>query len=94
MVHTDRMRPFKYPETITLAETTAFAAVDEYVEKFVDVENNGKNKKKWRFKIHLLGYEPDDDSWLGWDAVKNLQALDDIVEQSDDPELKEAVGKG
>jgi hypothetical protein len=97
LVHTDRVRPFKHPKTMTLAEATALAAVDMdefYVEKIVYVEKNGKNKKKWRFKIRWLGYEPDDDTWLGWDAVKNLQALDDFVEQSDDPELKAAVGKG
>jgi hypothetical protein len=97
MVHTDRVRPFKHPKTMTLAEATALAAVDMdefYVEKIVYVEKNGKNKKKWRFKIRWLGYEPDDDTWLGWDAVKNLQALDEFVEQSDDPELKAAVGKG
>jgi hypothetical protein len=65
-----------------------------YVEKNADVEKNGKNKKKRRFKIRWLGCEPDDDTWLGWDAVKDLQALDDFVELSDDPELKAAVRKG
>jgi hypothetical protein len=76
------VRPFR-PKTLTLAEATALAAVDMdefYVEKIFYVEKNGKIKKKWRFKIRWLGYEPDDDTWLGWDAVKNLQALDDFVE--------------
>jgi hypothetical protein len=97
LVHTSRLRPFRHPKTMTLAEATALAAVDMdefYVEKIVAVEKNGKNKKKWRFQIRWLGYEPSDDTWVGWDAVKDLAALDEFAEQTQDEDLKDPVAKG
>jgi len=36
----------------------------------------GKDPKKWKFRACWLGYEPGDDTWLKWSAVKDLKALD------------------
>ena len=50
--------------------------LDEYyVDKIVS-QKKCKNPKNWKFKVRLVGYEPEDDSWLNWTSVKDLAALD------------------
>ena len=51
--------------------------LDKYcVDKIVEHEEKGKNSKNWKFKVRWVGYEPQEDSWLNWTAVKDLAALD------------------
>ena len=45
----------------------------------------GKNPKKWRFRVRWQGYEPEDDPFLEWFAVKDLVALDEYSKEH--PEL-------
>jgi len=47
-----------------------------HVESIVDHEVEGKDAKKWKFRVRWLRYEPEDDTWLKWSAVKDLEALD------------------
>jgi hypothetical protein len=78
-VHTSRLRVFRHPAEMTLQEATSLAAVDLdefYVQEIVEHEGSSKDVKKWRFKIRWLGYEPEDDTWLPWSSVKDLEALE------------------
>ena len=43
-----------------------------YVEQIIGYTCNGKNPKKWKFRIHWGGYEPEDDTMVDWAAVKDL----------------------
>jgi hypothetical protein len=79
LVHTSRLRPFRHPANMTLEEAINLASVDMdefYVEKIVGHAGVGNNPKKWKFLVRWLGYEPQDDTWLAWSAVKDLEALE------------------
>ena len=68
-------------------EVLAGIDVDEYfVESIKDHEERGRNVKNWKLRVIWSGYEPDEDSWLNWNAVKDLAALDKYSQ--DHPELK------
>ena len=76
------MRLFRYPAEMTPKELEVHAGidVDEYfVESIKDHEERGRNVKNWMFRVRWSAYEPDEDSWLNWNAVKYSQ---------DHPELK------
>ena len=69
-------------------ELEVLSAVDldeYYVEKIVSHEEKGKNRKNRSFKVRWVGYEPEEDSWLNWTAVKDLAALDTYSKEH--PEL-------
>ena len=62
-------------------------SVDEYyVEKVVAHEYKSKNTNNLSFKVRMVGYEPEEDSWLNCTAVKDLAALDAYSKKH--PELK------
>ena len=79
LVHTSRLRAFNHPADMTEEEATALAAVDLdefYVEKIVGHTGTGRNPKRMELKVRWLGYEPEDDTWMPWKAVKDLEALE------------------
>ena len=55
---------------------SAICLDEYYVDKIVAHEERGRNLKNWKFKVRWVGYEPEDDSWLNWTAVKDLSDLD------------------
>ena len=77
--HTSRLCLFKHPAEITSEDLKVLAGigVDEYfVEKIVDHDEQGRSFKHWKFRVRKEGYEPDKDSWLYWNEVKDLAVLD------------------
>jgi hypothetical protein len=71
--------PFRHPKTLTEDEARALAAVDMdefYVREIVEHRGGGTNPKKWEYRVRWLGYEPEDDTWLPYKSVKDLEALD------------------
>ena len=71
-----------------IEEISALAAVDLdefYVEKIISHVELGKDPKKWRCRVRWQGYEPENDTWLEWPAVKDLVALDEYGKEP--PEL-------
>jgi hypothetical protein len=78
-VHTSRLIPFRHPKSMTYDEARELAAVDMdefYVEEIIDHVGAGNNPKKWEYRVRWRGYEPDEDYWLPWKSVKDLEALD------------------
>ena len=78
MVHTSRLRVFRHPKEMT-EEAAALAATDLdeiHMESIVDHKGEGKGPKKWKFRGRWFGYEPEDDTWLKWIAVKESEVLD------------------
>ena len=61
--------------------------VDEnFVEKILYDKERCCGFKNRKFRVRWARYEPDEDSWLNWNAVKDLAALDTYSQEH--PELK------
>ena len=89
VVHTSRLRLFRHPAEMTPEELEVLAGIDVdkyFVESIIDHEERDRNVKNWKFRVRWSGYEPDEDSWLNWNAVKDLAALDKYSQEH--PELK------
>jgi hypothetical protein len=86
--HVDRLRIFNNDDNTddTSLLTIIAADNDEYMVEFI-VEHMGSIKKKnqIQFRIRWKGYDEQDDTWLYYAKVKDLQALDTYI--MDHPEL-------
>ena len=83
-VHVNRLRKCFLEESILMEEVLHYAAMDE--EEFVVeqiVEHVGEGPHDWKFKVRWYGYDESEDSWLGFDAVQDLQALDEYEREVD-----------
>lgn len=77
--HVNRLREVKVNNDITPQELIEFASVDneEYpVQEIVEHRGTGKANDPLEFRVRWEGYCPDDDSWLPYREVKELEALD------------------
>jgi hypothetical protein len=64
------------------ARELAAADMDEFfVEEIISHRGNGNNPKRWEYQVRWRGYEPEDDTWLPWRSVKDLEALDRYAER-------------
>ena len=52
-----------------------------YAEKNIGNTRTVKNSKIWKFQIRWRGYEPEDDTMLDWDEVKDSAALHDYSKE-------------
>ena len=58
-----------------------------FVDSIMDHEQRGRSVNNLKFRVQWSGYdELDEDSWLNWNAVKDLAALDKYIQ--DHPELQ------
>jgi hypothetical protein len=78
-IHIDRLVPFETSPDVTPAQLVELAGidVDEFVvDHIVDHRENGRQHRHWEFLVRWQGYEPGEDSWLPWNDVKDLAAMD------------------
>ena len=68
-------------------EVLAGIHVEYFVESIVDHEERGRNVTNWKFRVRWLEYEPDENSWLNWNAVKDW-AASDTYSHEHHPELR------
>jgi len=81
-VHISKLRLFKCDEDILPEEILAIRAMDEdeYVVDSI-VDHSGTDILTYKFRIRWLGYGEEDDTWLSYESVKDLEALDKYEEE-------------
>ncbi|GKT24919.1 DDE-type integrase/transposase/recombinase, partial [Aduncisulcus paluster] len=75
-----RLRKYAAGEE-SVEELRKISAKDEdefIVEKILSKRYGGK--KKIEFKVRWAGYGPEEDQWLPWSQVKDLEAMDKFLE--------------
>ena len=70
MVHTSRLRVSSTPRKWRRRKLQLWQIDSFHVKSIMDNEGEGKDGKKWKFRVRWLRYEPEDDTWLKWSAVK------------------------
>jgi hypothetical protein len=86
--HISRLKAYNMDST---PDVTAVAAVDQdewEVEEIVDHRGpkHGRPKSKLEFRVRWKGFEPEEDTWLPYAEVRELQALDAYT--ANHPELR------
>jgi len=76
-VHISRIYPFNFDATKVDPENVAIRDQGEFiVDKIVDsIIDRGLSKTTWSFRVRWLGYDDIYDEWLGWNELKNVEAL-------------------
>ena len=76
-IHVSKLRLFKCDADILPAEVLAIRSMDN-AEFIVDsiVDHRGNDMASYEFRVRWLGYEEEEDTWLGYNEVKALEALD------------------
>jgi hypothetical protein len=83
-VHLSRLKRYNSERTEN-AVGEAEKDRDEYAVESI-VEHSGKKKKELKFRVRWVGYGVEDDSWLPYSDVKDLEALDVYLKTH--PELR------
>ena len=77
-IHVDRLRELKVDADVTPKELLNWATTDSdefIVEQIIEHHGSGKTGDPLQFKIRWEGYGPDEDTWLNYKDVKDLEAL-------------------
>jgi hypothetical protein len=80
----DRLKRFTTSEELEY-DPTALAALDkdeQVVDSIVGHTGFPQNRKDMKFRVHWKGEEAAEDSMESWDTVKDLQALDDYINEN------------
>jgi len=77
IVYVSRIYPFNFAATKVDPENVAIRDQGEFiVDKIVDsIIDRGLSKTTWSFRVRWLGYDDIYDEWLGWNELKNVEAL-------------------
>ena len=94
--HVDRLREFKVSPSVLPYELIEWAAIDKdefLVEGIIEHRGSGKSGDPLEFRIRWEGYGPEEDTWLPYREVKDLEALDEYESRVPDV-LRYVRGKG
>eukprot|EP00762_Andalucia_godoyi_P006033 ANDGO_00041.mRNA.1 hypothetical protein ABB37_10147 len=83
-LHVSRLKPYDMTSTEDALQIASVDS-DEYVVESI-VEHRGKSKRDFEFRVRWSGYNADDDSWLPYSEVRELEALETYL--SDRPSIK------
>jgi hypothetical protein len=74
-IDTDNVKPLD----IAIMDSDSYV-VDHIVEHFYN-KNTPSNMKFWKFKVHWLGFDAEEDSLLSFSSIKDLAAFDDFLKE-------------
>ena len=78
-LHVDRLREFRCSPDVSPEELLEWAAADKdefLVEEIIEHRGSGKSGNPLQFRVRWKGYGPEEDSWLNYRDVSQLEALD------------------
>jgi hypothetical protein len=78
-LHVDRLREFKCSPDVNPEELLEWASTDKdefVVEDIVEHRGTGKSGNPLEFRVRWKGYGPEEDTWLNYRSVNQLEALD------------------
>ncbi len=84
--HGSRLRAYDASRTADLREVAAVDDDSYLVEAIID-HRPAATKSETTFLVRWDGYTADDDEWLPYAAVRDLEALDDYLEENPDLSL-------
>ena len=76
-----RLKKFHLSDGINPKSIAAADTCELEVEAIVDHRGSTRKRSKMKFRVRWLGYEPEEDTWEPFKNVKDLQALDEYVNQ-------------
>ena len=76
-IHVSRIYPFKYDSTKVDPENVAIRDQGEFiVESIIDsIIDKNLPRTTWSFRVRWLGFDDTYDEWLGWNELRNVEAL-------------------
>jgi hypothetical protein len=82
----DRLKRYNLREGVSPAEAALVDRDEWFVEQVISHRYENRPKSQMEFRVRWLGYTSDFDSWLPWNQVRKLEALQRYVESK--PKLR------